>query len=71
MKNRFNHTLKKGMHVSVQHPRGGTYEATITGFDTVRSPDAATREFVRAYGPRAVFAGGSASVDDCTPISKS
>lgn len=62
MKNRFGINLRKGDTVSVAHPRGGRYEATVKSFETKGS-------FALAYGPRVVFSNGmSASLDDCAKV---
>lgn len=60
MKNRFGIDLRKGDTVSVAHPRGGRFTATVKDFETKGA-------FALAYGPRVIFTNGmSASLDDCS-----
>lgn len=59
--NRWGNTLRVGDRVSVRHPRGGRYAATIAKIETRGA-------YVKAYGARCILAnGGSCSLDDCTP----
>lgn len=56
-KNRWGHSIKKGMAVTVQHPRGGRYDDEIESF-----------EHMPGYGRRVILKSGrSAGIDDVAP----
>jgi hypothetical protein len=56
-KNRWGHSIKKGMAVTVHHPRGGLYDDEIESF-----------EHMPGYGRRVILKSGrSAGIDDVAP----
>lgn len=60
-KNRWGHSLKKGMKVKVAHPRGGVEDDEIDGFEK-------HDDFSKAYGKQVrLKSGKTASADDIVP----